>query len=1343
MSELTLSPKRHRRQNNMLRQSRMPLEKGKCIGPYEIVEFLKEGSSSKIYLAKSQYTNENVVIKAISKSHFQKNLDDLLLITRQIETLKILKHRNIVTLYEIYESRKHIYLITEYCQGKDLIEKIIRKKRFSEEEALVIFFQLLDAFTDMHKMNICHRNVRTEHILFDKNNRPKIVGFGYSSFYEKNKKIEGAFGSLCYACPEIIDEQPYNPELADVWSLGVILYVLICGYLPFSDEDDNKNKILISEGKIEFPKEISNKLKDLLRHMLDKDPSKRYNFSKIVKHPWIKPYSEIFFSRGVNVYKTKFPVDEKILNIIQEFKFDKNKIRNDLLQNKFNNGTGLYKQIVRKLIDMKIKNISDLFCEEFNEYRDNKKNIYDNGDKKYDEYIKKVSEKIKKTEEFVNEFKEREDRIVEKLMAIKEQKEEEKSKLNVIDEENDKDKEEDNINDTKEDNNKDNDIMNNDNNNIEIVYNDEQDQDIDIIQQFNEEQNKKLSSNNLIIDQSSSNNKVKKDIKPNKNVSIEDKSLGQTNEKETTKKNNIYLPKSKTVKKPAYKNYFKSSSNPNIITPSSFSPNSNFRMTGMKKNNTKNYFDRGSLYDDFLKKNHPANIRKSMFKFSNLYENIENIKEKNESESEKEEKGKKEEKVEKKEDKSKLKYSLSFDFDDEDEEENKENDDGEDDVIIDIIDGEGDEKLFNLLNNDDDEEMKELKKLYYGDNLKESVRFIKKSILKKKSVKFKDDVDKKEKEKKVELNRVGTSSSGLDIDKYEAKLKEYNKNLQIYNDKEDCNNNNENEKMKFDISFHYDNNNDKNDIKKNKNSSNEDIISYNNDKNYIKKMKLEKSCNMYDIKNINNLLKKNYMTKFEKALPSNNIKIIEDNNDIKSINEFFLKKCKEKPELFVNLKTNKTNDQNKKDESTQINFFKNFKSNKNIKFKITRNFFSINPNENKNNILENDRYGYEYNGNNQVNINKNKKIPIRLNYNRNNQINQNRQKEFNKKTKLQKYFKKHKTNLNINTDNINLKSDNHTYRPEKSPNFRTYYNQKFDFSDLSNNLTSESQIIYRNNPDYRSYVKNTYNNDESEIYSNYSKTMPKSAFSSVKNIKNEVIVKRNEIIEKIQHCQNLLNTIMIDKKNIMTNKKSNFNNKNEISQNLLTYNKKSFGISDFDMNVNLKKNSVIKNNNGVNPVYKKNNININSNNPNTINKYTYKRINIRYLDKQNDIYSFDNMSRDNTNNSIPNTENNYNYTNNYYTKQFPNKSLKNYLEPDENLNNLSFDFPNKQINKRYELNNKYNYSSFMPINKKKLLENQINNNTYNNNDIAMKNIYKTNNININNKNPLSKKLKGY
>ena len=349
MSENKSSFSRHNRQSNMYRQSRVNLEIGKNIGPYEIIAFIKEGSSSKVYKAKSRYTNEYVAIKAINKSYLKNNLDDLLLITKQIETLKILKHRNIVTLYEIYESQKFIFLITEYLSENDLIEKLIHKKRFSEEEALRIFFQLLDAFTYMHKMNICHRNVRTEHILFDINNRPKIVGFGYSTFYENNKTIQGGYGSLCYACPEIINETQYNPELADVWSLGVILYVLVCGYLPFSDEDDTKNKSLISNGIIEFPKEISNKLKDLLRHMLDPSPKRRYDFLKVAKHPWIKPYGIKIFSQGINIHKTIFPVDERILNIVKEYGFDKDKVKNDLIMNKYNIGTGLYEQIVRKL----------------------------------------------------------------------------------------------------------------------------------------------------------------------------------------------------------------------------------------------------------------------------------------------------------------------------------------------------------------------------------------------------------------------------------------------------------------------------------------------------------------------------------------------------------------------------------------------------------------------------------------------------------------------------------------------------------------------------------------------------------------------------------------------------------------------------------------------------------------------------------------------------------------------------------------------------------------------------------------------------------------------------------
>ena len=693
MSLLTKSLLKHNR------KSRIPLEKGKFIGPYEIIDFLKEGSSSQIYLAKSQYLGEKVVIKAINKSRFQKNLDQLLLVTKQIEALKILKHRNIITLYEIYESPKYLYLITEYCSGKDLIEKIIRKKRFSEEEALLIFFQLLDAFTYMHKMKICHRNVRTEHILFDRNNRPKIVGFGYCSFYEKNKKIEGAFGSLCYTCPEIIDEQPYDPELADVWSLGVILYVLICGYLPFSDEDDDKNKILISEGKIDFPKEMSNKLKDLLRHMLDKNPSKRYNFQKIVKHPWIKPYSEIFFSQGINIYKTIYPVDDRILSIIKEFGFDKNVVKNDLIKNKFNKGTGLYKQIVRKLLDMKIKNISDLFCEEFNEYRDNEKNLYENGDKKYEEYIQEVLKKYNKKEEFVNKFIEREDQIATKLLEIKEQKEKEKEKkeLNIINEETDKDKED------KEEN-----INNNNNNNVEIVYNNDQEEDVDVIQQFKENQIKKRSSNNL-----------NEDLTPDKYQY----SINNEQKENESFMNKLLETKTSNTKENTDNNLYNSIVNTKF-TLTKEPKNNNIKLTKTFRR-TKTFFDRGSLYDDYLKRNHPENIRKTLMKNQNnqlcdIYEDkeiFEDIKEKEESENEKEEK--------KEEDK--LKFSFDFEDDSEDNNQNEENENENDEEVIDVIDKDGDDKLFNLLNNDDNEEIKELKRLYYGDNLKESIRFIKKS----------------------------------------------------------------------------------------------------------------------------------------------------------------------------------------------------------------------------------------------------------------------------------------------------------------------------------------------------------------------------------------------------------------------------------------------------------------------------------------------------------------------------------------------------------------------------------------------------------------------------------------
>ena len=149
----------------------------KNIGPYELLEKLKDGGYSKIYKAKSCYTGDFVAIKAIEKLDFQQSVEDVLLMVRQAEVLKILKHRNIINLYEIYESQKFFYLIMDYLPNGDLIEQIIKKKRFQEQEALAIFSQLVDALYYMHKNEICHRDIRTEKILFDKKKHTKISWF--------------------------------------------------------------------------------------------------------------------------------------------------------------------------------------------------------------------------------------------------------------------------------------------------------------------------------------------------------------------------------------------------------------------------------------------------------------------------------------------------------------------------------------------------------------------------------------------------------------------------------------------------------------------------------------------------------------------------------------------------------------------------------------------------------------------------------------------------------------------------------------------------------------------------------------------------------------------------------------------------------------------------------------------------------------------------------------------------------------------------------------------------------------------------------------------------------------
>ena len=336
---------------------------------------LGEGRFSIVKLGTHSLTNQPVAIKILDKTKIA-NVQDKERINREIKIMKKINHFNITKLYTIIETKYIIYLVEEYVQGKELNDYLYTKGKLSESEACKFFHQIISGLSYLHYIGIAHRDFKPENILLTNDNKVlKIIDFGLGNTYKKGQLLKTACGSPCYIPPEMIKEEGYNPDKSDIWSAGIILYLMLCGHLPFYEEDNQLMYDKIIRGDYDIPKFLSNDAKDIIKKILEVDPKRRLNFGEIKNHPWFNIINKKYMIfKGIDVDADIIPVDEDIVERMEKFGINKIETRYHVLKNYHNKITTIYNLLLKEKIDSGKKSISDMQSELYNEYINDQKN---------------------------------------------------------------------------------------------------------------------------------------------------------------------------------------------------------------------------------------------------------------------------------------------------------------------------------------------------------------------------------------------------------------------------------------------------------------------------------------------------------------------------------------------------------------------------------------------------------------------------------------------------------------------------------------------------------------------------------------------------------------------------------------------------------------------------------------------------------------------------------------------------------------------------------------------------------------------------------------------------------
>ena len=371
-----------------------PDQKEKIMCDFIIKQVIGEGTFATVRLAINKQTGEQVAIKIMEKNKIIQK-EDKIRIEREIKVLKNLRHPNIVHLYSVIQTDEKIYLIMEYVKGKELFDYIVMKKKLSENESCLFFQQIISGIEYLHKIKYVHRDIKPENLLINEQTKElKIVDFGLSNIFTNPNKtlLSSACGSPSYAAPEMLNGEKYRAPPVDIWSSGIVLYAMICGYLPFEDDDNDILYDKICKGKFTIPNHVSEKARDLLNKILVTDPKKRLTIYQIKNHPWFSLYNDkgkLMISDGLILNKYVVPIDEEVVSLMsKKFSVTEEKIRISILSNKHDDLSTIYYLLLHKKINNKKKSVADIKSDLFKKYCENKYNLFEN----YERDINKVLE---------------------------------------------------------------------------------------------------------------------------------------------------------------------------------------------------------------------------------------------------------------------------------------------------------------------------------------------------------------------------------------------------------------------------------------------------------------------------------------------------------------------------------------------------------------------------------------------------------------------------------------------------------------------------------------------------------------------------------------------------------------------------------------------------------------------------------------------------------------------------------------------------------------------------------------------------------------------------------------